>query len=103
MTTTMSFAYPAPEKTFGQQEIYREAEFCTIDFLYLMEKSEIKLTDSGGIQEEAINLGKPCVTLRLNTERPETVKQGVNFLVGSNYEKITTTIRKLAKSQINKK
>jgi len=73
------------------------------DFLYLMEKSEIILTDSGGIQEEAITLRKPCVTLRLNTERPETVKLGINYLVGSNYEKITTTIRKLAKSQINKK
>ena len=74
-----------------------------IDFLYLMEKSEIILTDSGGLQEEAITLRKPCVTLRLNTERPETVKLGVNYLVGANYEKITKTIRKIAKSQINKK
>ncbi|MBK5114345.1 MAG: UDP-N-acetylglucosamine 2-epimerase (non-hydrolyzing) [Candidatus Heimdallarchaeota archaeon] len=70
-----------------------------LDFLMLMSESTIILTDSGGLQEEAITLGKPCVTLRTNTERPETVKLGVNFLVGADYDKITQTVRKVYKSE----
>lgn len=64
-----------------------------LDFLRLIQESDLILTDSGGIQEEAITLKKPCVTLRENTERPETVKLGVNFLVGTNANKIINTIR----------
>ncbi|NHJ04810.1 MAG: UDP-N-acetylglucosamine 2-epimerase (non-hydrolyzing) [Candidatus Heimdallarchaeota archaeon] len=63
-----------------------------LDFLNLMQHSDIILTDSGGLQEEAITLKIPCVTLRTNTERPETIKLGVNFLVGTDCEKIVETI-----------
>jgi UDP-N-acetylglucosamine 2-epimerase (non-hydrolysing) len=54
-----------------------------LDFLQLMLKAQVVLTDSGGIQEETTILGVPCITLRDNTERPVTVEQGTNVLVGS--------------------
>ena len=59
-----------------------------IDFLRLMSKAAIVLTDSGGIQEETTILGIPCLTLRHNTERPVTVKEGTNTVVGNSPEKI---------------
>lgn len=54
-----------------------------LEFLHLMSKASLVLTDSGGIQEETTALGVPCLTLRENTERPITVDQGTNTLVGS--------------------
>ena len=54
------------------------------DFIYLLSNSSGVITDSGGITEEAAYLNIPCLTLRDNTERPETVLSGTNFLVGSN-------------------
>ncbi|VVB60794.1 UDP-N-acetylglucosamine 2-epimerase [uncultured archaeon] len=57
-------------------------------FLQLEEHSRIVLTDSGGVQEETCILGTPCVTLRDNTERPETLRVGSNILAGTNPEKI---------------
>lgn len=59
-----------------------------LELLYLLDHCKIVLTDSGGLQKEAFFLKKPCVTLRENTEWTELVAQGVNFLVGSNHEKI---------------
>lgn len=59
-----------------------------LDFLLLTSKSTLILTDSGGLQEEAITLDVPALTLRYNTERPETVTAGGNILVGSNKEAI---------------
>jgi UDP-N-acetylglucosamine 2-epimerase (non-hydrolysing) len=59
-----------------------------LDFLRLMSKARIVLTDSGGIQEETTMLGVPCVTLRNNTERPVTVSQGTNVLAGTSQEAI---------------
>ncbi len=55
-----------------------------VDFLALMDRSRLLMTDSGGVQEEACLLQVPCLTLRDNTERPVTVDVGVNRLVGSN-------------------
>ncbi len=81
-----------------EKHIILSEPFGYLDFLMLLQESAIILTDSGGLQEEAITLGKPCVTLRTNTERPETVKLGVNFLVGTDYNKITKTVRKTYKS-----
>ena len=54
-----------------------------LDFLALMDRARVLLTDSGGVQEEACVLGVPCLTLRENTERPVTVEVGINRLVGS--------------------
>jgi UDP-N-acetylglucosamine 2-epimerase (non-hydrolysing) len=59
-----------------------------IDFLNLMSHSLLVLTDSGGIQEETTILGIPCLTLRDNTERPITVREGTNTLVGNDPERI---------------
>ena len=59
-----------------------------LSFVYLMEKSTIVLTDSGGIQEEAPGLGKPVLVMRDTTERPEALESGSVHLVGTNYEKI---------------
>ena len=59
-----------------------------LSFVYLMEKSTIVLTDSGGIQEEAPGLGKPVLVMRDTTERPEALESGTVHLVGTNYDKI---------------
>jgi UDP-N-acetylglucosamine 2-epimerase (non-hydrolysing) len=59
-----------------------------LEFVYLMEKSNIVLTDSGGIQEEAPGLGKPVLVMRDTTERPEAVDAGTVKLVGTDYDKI---------------
>ena len=53
-----------------------------LEMLGLMAKAALVLTDSGGMQEETTALGVPCLTLRENTERPITVEQGTNTLVG---------------------
>jgi UDP-N-acetylglucosamine 2-epimerase (non-hydrolysing) len=57
-------------------------------FIQLESKAKLVLTDSGGVQEETCILGVPCVTLRDNTERPETLEVGANILAGTNPEKI---------------
>ncbi len=66
-----------------------------LDFLLLLSKSKFVMTDSGGIQEEAITLDVPCMTLRYNTERPETVKAGGNILVGAEKDKIVSTVKEI--------
>jgi len=66
-----------------------------LDFLCLMSKALLVLTDSGGIQEETTILGVPCLTLRENTERPITVEQGTNRLVGSDPEAILSAYRQI--------
>lgn len=66
-----------------------------LSFIYLMEKSMIVLTDSGGIQEEAPGLGKPVLVMRDTTERPEALEAGTVKLVGTNYEKIVSEISNL--------
>jgi len=59
-----------------------------LDFLCLLTKSTLVLTDSGGIQEETTALGVPCLTLRENTERPITITEGTNLLIGTDPAKI---------------
>ncbi|WP_373114702.1 non-hydrolyzing UDP-N-acetylglucosamine 2-epimerase [Barnesiella intestinihominis] len=63
-----------------------------LSFVYLMEKSTIVLTDSGGIQEEAPGLGKPVLVMRDTTERPEALEAGTVKLVGTNYDKIVQEV-----------
>ena len=58
-----------------------------LDFIQLQKHAQLILTDSGGIQEEACLLGVPCITLRENTERPESIEVGANVLVGRNADK----------------
>lgn len=66
-----------------------------LSFVYLMEKSNIVLTDSGGIQEEAPGLGKPVLVMRDTTERPEAVEAGTVKLVGTNYARIVHEVSTL--------
>ena len=66
-----------------------------LNFVYLMEKCTIVLTDSGGIQEEAPGLGKPVLVMRDTTERPEAVDAGTVKLVGTNYQKIVDNVSQL--------
>ena len=66
-----------------------------LSFVYLMEKSSIVLTDSGGIQEEAPGLGKPVLVMRDTTERPEALDAGTVNLVGTDYNKIVNEVSSL--------
>jgi UDP-N-acetylglucosamine 2-epimerase (non-hydrolysing) len=70
-----------------------------LDFLQLMSKAQVVLTDSGGIQEETTILGVPCITLRDNTDRPVTVEQGTNVLVGSRPENIVREFNKVIRRE----
>ncbi len=66
-----------------------------LSFVYLMEKSTIVLTDSGGIQEEAPGLGKPVLVMRDTTERPEALAAGTVKLVGTDYDRIVHEVSRL--------
>ena len=66
-----------------------------LEFVYLMDKSTIVLTDSGGIQEEAPGLGKPVLVMRDTTERPEALTAGTVKLVGTDYDKIVDEVSEL--------
>lgn len=66
-----------------------------LEFVFLMEKAFIVLTDSGGIQEEAPGLGKPVLVMRNNTERPEAVEAGTVKLVGTNHDLIVSEVSRL--------
>lgn len=70
-----------------------------LEFIYLMEKSTIVLTDSGGIQEEALGLGKPVLVMRDTTERPEALESGTVRLVGTNHDLIVEEVSTLLDNQ----
>lgn len=65
-------------------------------FVYLLQHAKGVVTDSGGIQEETTVLGIPCITLRSNTERPETVTEGTNELIGDDFEKLQQAFQKIS-------
>jgi len=66
-----------------------------LEFLHLMSEATFVLTDSGGIQEETTALGVPCLTLRENTERPITVEEGTNTLVGADRDRMLSEARQI--------
>lgn len=66
-----------------------------LEFNYLVERSKVVVTDSGGITEETTVMGVPCMTLRDNTERPETISMGTNELLGTNLKLISPAFKKL--------
>ena len=72
-----------------------------LSFVYLMEKSTVVLTDSGGIQEEAPGLGKPVLVMRDTTERPEALEAGTVRLVGTDYDKIVSEVSLLLDDQVH--
>ena len=71
-----------------------------LSFVYLMEKSTIVLTDSGGIQEEAPGLGKPVLVMRDTTERPEALDAGTVKLVGTDYDRIVNEVSVLIDDKV---
>lgn len=70
-----------------------------LEFVYLMEKATIVLTDSGGIQEEAPGLGKPVLVMRDTTERPEALASGTVHLIGTDYQKIMDEVSTLLEDE----
>lgn len=79
----------------GIENVYLIEPQQYLPFVYLMNRSHIILTDSGGIQEEAPSLGKPVLVMRETTERPEAVEAGTVKLVGTDIEKITSELNSL--------
>ena len=82
---------------FGNMFFIEPLEY--LSFVYLMEKSNIVLTDSGGIQEEAPGLGKPVLVMRDTTERPEALEAGTVKLVGTDNDKIVNEVSLLLDDQ----
>jgi UDP-N-acetylglucosamine 2-epimerase (non-hydrolysing) len=72
-----------------------------LDFLKLMSRAAVVLTDSGGMQEETTILGVWCLTVRQNTERPVTIASGTNMLVGTDPEKIIYAYRRCRSTKMN--
>ena len=107
----MDFVYPMhlnPNVRKPIQEVFGESQKANmffiepleyLSFVYLMEKSAIVLTDSGGIQEEAPGLGKPVLVMRDTTERPEALEAGTVKLVGTDYDKIVNEVSGLLDSR----
>lgn len=84
------------EKVLGNlRNIYLIEPLDYAPFVYLMDKSYLILTDSGGVQEEAPSLGKPALVMRNTTERPEGVESGNTKLVGTNFNKIVMEVQRL--------
>jgi UDP-N-acetylglucosamine 2-epimerase (non-hydrolysing) len=79
----------------GHQQLYTIEPLGYLEFNYLVENALAVITDSGGITEETTVLGIPCMTLRDNTERPETVNLGTNELIGTNPNAIKPALEKL--------
>ena len=73
-----------------------------LEFIYLLKNCKGVITDSGGITEEATFLNIPCITLRDNTERPETIEVGSNVLVGSKQELLIDNLEKIEKGNWKK-
>ena len=107
----VDFVYPMhlnPNVRKPLQEVFGESQKANmffiepleyLSFVYLMEKSAIVLTDSGGIQEEAPGLGKPVLVMRDTTERPEALEAGTVKLVGTDYDKIVNEVSGLLDSR----
>ena len=105
--TSVDFVYPMhlnpnvrePIKEFfpgvSQGNLFFIEPLEYLPFVYLMEKSDLVLTDSGGIQEEAPSLGKPVLVMRDTTERPEALDAGTVKLVGTDYDKIISEVSSL--------
>ena len=72
-----------------------------LDFLQILNSAKLVFTDSGGIQEETCILGVPCVTLRDNTERPETIVVGSNIIAGIEPNNILTATEKMLRKDNN--
>ncbi len=107
ISQTLPLVFPVHPRTrsrirqFGLEEMLQKARILQLEplgylqMLGLMEKAKLVLSDSGGIQEETTALGVPCITLRENTERPITVEQGTNTVVGTDPDLIKSVAREV--------
>jgi UDP-N-acetylglucosamine 2-epimerase (non-hydrolysing) len=86
---------PVNKLLAGIKNIHLVSPLAYPAFIWLMEKSYLIITDSGGIQEEAPSLGKPVLVTRTTTERPEAVEEGTVILVGTNSKRIIEETEKL--------
>lgn len=110
ITRLLDVVYPIHPRTEKMLKQYGlSADFLKIvpplgylDFLQLMMNARCVLTDSGGIQEETTVLKIPCLTLRNNTERPVTVSEGTNTIVGKDPEKIFSTVEYILEGKMRK-
>ena len=91
---------PVNRILFGLENIFLIEPQEYLQFVFLMDSSEIILTDSGGIQEEAPSLGKPVLVMRDTTERPEALEAGTVKLVGTDIQKITSETQILLESPV---
>lgn len=89
---------PVNELLGGIENIYLVSPLAYPAFIWLMEKSYLIITDSGGIQEEAPSLGKPVLVTRTTTERPEAVEEGTVILLGTDSDRIIEEAEKLLKN-----
>lgn len=92
--------HPRTKKTldtiyFQSDKIILTDPLSYLEFNYLVKNAKLVITDSGGIQEETTVMAVPCITLRNNTERPETITVGTNVLVGNDIELLKAEIKKL--------
>lgn len=97
--------HPRTEKRIEEAKLQRLTETCVcvpplpyLDMLHLMANAKMVLTDSGGMQEETTLLNVPCLTLRTNTERPITLTQGTNTIVGTENSVILAEARRILKT-----
>jgi UDP-N-acetylglucosamine 2-epimerase (non-hydrolysing) len=92
--------HPRTQKNFSRLEV-RPSNIITceplsyLEFIYLLREAKAVITDSGGVQEETTVLGVPCITLRNNTERPETVTLGTNEMIGDDFRSLEEALDKL--------
>lgn len=98
--------HPRTQKMLSSINIPSSIHTCPpfgyLEFLFLVKNSLGVVTDSGGIQEETTYLHKPCLTLRTTTERPETVIQGTNMLIGEAYDQIPSALTSLIQNEWKK-
>jgi UDP-N-acetylglucosamine 2-epimerase (non-hydrolysing) len=93
--------HPRTQKNFSQlkkqpRNVFPTEPMSYLEFIYLLKHAKAVITDSGGVQEETTMLGVPCITLRNNTERPETVDIGTNELIGDTPTALRKSLDQLA-------
>ncbi|KPJ70902.1 UDP-N-acetylglucosamine 2-epimerase [candidate division TA06 bacterium DG_78] len=94
---------PLPQLVWKESPLLAIPPLGYLDFLNLISHATLVLTDSGGIQEETTILRIPCLTIRSNTERPITIKEGTNLLVGSDRDQIVKTAFKVLRQGVVRK
>jgi UDP-N-acetylglucosamine 2-epimerase (non-hydrolysing) len=105
--TTIFPVHPRTQKNFSQLSrkpvhVVPTDPMSYLEFIYLLKNAKAVVTDSGGVQEETTVLGVPCITLRKNTERPETVDIGTNELIGDTPAALRKSLDQLASGKWKK-